>query len=92
MMYANCCVNSVRLLCSPAEGGIKRRRDPSVRPSVCPIQRLGQATRAVRNADPSARGHRSAAIGMEGDIVLPCDSLFSIAFVMLFLCVFTATM
>ena len=56
----------------------------SVRLSVCPIQRLCQANRAVRNADPSARGRRSAAIGMEGDIVLPCDSLFFIAFVMLF--------
>ena len=38
----------------------------SVRPSVSPtwaMQRLGQATRAVRTADPSAHGRRSAAIG-----------------------------
>ena len=45
----------------------------SVRPSVCPshlgqlsAQRLGQAIRAVRTADPSVHGRRSAAIGGAG--------------------------
>ena len=61
----------------PAVRGIRRCRDPSVRPYVCPTwprrsahrpgqlgaQRLGQDTAAVRTADPSAHGRRSAAIG-----------------------------
>ena len=54
---------------APAVAGIKRSRNSS-RPSVClsrqgqlGAQRLGQATRAVRTADPSAHGRRSAAIG-----------------------------
>ena len=45
----------------PPYGGIKQCRDPSIRPFVClshvgqlGAQRLGQATRAVRTADPSA--------------------------------------
>ena len=58
----------------------------SVRPSVCPsvgptwrlgqlgAQHLGQATAAVRTADPSAHGRRSAAIGGE-HIVSPRDNL-----------------
>ena len=50
-------------------GGIKHCRDPSVRLSVPPgpgqlgAESLGEATRAVRTADPSAHGRRSAAIG-----------------------------
>jgi len=54
---------------APAVAGIKRSRNSS-RPSVClsrqgqlGAQRLGQATRAVRSADPSAHGRRSAEIG-----------------------------
>jgi len=54
---------------APAVAGIKRSRNSS-RPSVClsrqgqlGAQRLGQATRAVRTADPSAHGRRSAEIG-----------------------------
>jgi len=75
---------SATLLC------IKRCRDPSVRLSVClsvppglgaqclgqlDAQRLGQATSAVRTADPSAHGRRSSAIG-GGHIVSPRDNLF----------------
>ena len=48
--------------------GIKRCRDTSVRPSVRlsvdrTLAAALQATRAVRTADPSAHGRRSAAIG-----------------------------
>jgi len=53
----------------PAVGGIKRCRGLSVPPSLgaARIGQLGaqglvQATRAVRTADPSAHGRRSAAI------------------------------
>jgi len=53
---------------APPYDGIKRFRDPSVRLSVSPAclgqlgaQRLGQGTRAVRIADPSAHGRRSQA-------------------------------
>ena len=54
------------LLCPSAVGGIKQCRDPPVRLSVPPAlgaRRLGQTTRTVRTADPSAHGRRSAAIG-----------------------------
>jgi len=56
----------------------------SVRPSVPPArlrqlgtQRLGQATRPVRTADPSAHGRRFAAIGGR-HIVAPRDKLFAV--------------
>ena len=42
-------------------GGIKRCRETPVHP-----QRQGQTTRAVRTADLSAHGRRSAAIGVGG--------------------------
>jgi len=65
---------------APTVGGALS--DAAIRLSVClshlgqlGAQRLGQATRAVRTADPSAHGHRSAAIGGR-HIVSPCDNLF----------------
>jgi len=77
-----------QLCASPCRrGDIKRCRDPSVRLSVrlsahlgqLVAQRLGQATGAVRTADPSARGRRSAAIGGRGAYRLAArDNLFGL--------------
>jgi len=60
--------------------------DAAIRPSVClshlgqlGAQRLGQATRAVRTADPSAHGRRSAAIG-GGHIVSSARLLVKLSF------------
>ena len=82
--FATMLMYFVVLLCCcyvPAVRSIKRCRDPSVRPSVrlshlglLGAHRLGQATRAVRTADPYAHGRRSAAI-CGRHIVSPRDNL-----------------
>ena len=74
--------NLVSLFLSfPAVGG-GALSDAAISLSVClshlgqlGAQRLGPATRAVRTADPSAHGRRSAAIGGR-HIVSPRDNLF----------------